>query len=170
MLAPAAGSLPAHADGPGSRARAAWKPPRGTDGTPNESVADVLVRVRQVRGRRCGRRPSPGGRASARACRPRRRLSDSLLLARARARSRRHAHVPASRSCPGSALNAEHLGAVQVLSVTETQYSNSTVVIIAPDSENLSVLQARTAALTNVEVMCAEPRATRQWRSMLLYY
>jgi len=59
---------------------------------------------------------------------------------------------------------------VQVLSVTETQYSNSTVVIIAPDSENLSVLQARTAALTNVEVMCAEPRATRQWRSMLLYY
>ena len=25
-----------------------WRPPRGTDGTPNESVSDVLVRMRQV--------------------------------------------------------------------------------------------------------------------------
>ena len=29
-------------------AAAEWRPPRGTDGTPNESVSDVLVRVRQV--------------------------------------------------------------------------------------------------------------------------
>ena len=28
---------------------AEWRPPRGTDGTPNESISDVLVRVRQVR-------------------------------------------------------------------------------------------------------------------------
>lgn len=27
---------------------AEWRPPRGTDGTPNESISDVLVRVRQV--------------------------------------------------------------------------------------------------------------------------
>jgi len=47
------------------------------------------------------------------------------------------------------------VGPVQVMSVTETQYSNSTIVIIAPDSENLSVLQARTAALTNFVVMRA---------------
>ena len=25
-----------------------WRPPRGTDGTPHESVSDVLVRMRQV--------------------------------------------------------------------------------------------------------------------------
>ncbi|CAL8462586.1 g2119 [Coccomyxa elongata] len=53
-----------------------WRPPRGTDGTPNESVSDVLVRVRQV------------------------------------------------------------------LSITETQYSGANVIVVAPDSDNLSVLQA----------------------------
>lgn len=25
-----------------------WRPPRGTDGTPHESISDVLVRMRQV--------------------------------------------------------------------------------------------------------------------------
>lgn len=48
----------------------------GTDGTPNESVADVLVRMRQL------------------------------------------------------------------LSVTETQYSGANIVVVSPDSDNLSVLQA----------------------------
>lgn len=53
-----------------------WKPPKGYDGTPNESVEDVLVRVRQV------------------------------------------------------------------LSITETQYLGSDIIIIAPDSDTLSILQA----------------------------
>ncbi|CAK0756580.1 hypothetical protein CVIRNUC_002467 [Coccomyxa viridis] len=53
-----------------------WRPPRGSDGTPNESISDVLVRVRQV------------------------------------------------------------------MSITETQYNGASVVIISPDSDNLSVLQA----------------------------
>eukprot|EP00898_Chlorokybus_atmophyticus_P003933 jgi/Chlat1/4540/Chrsp29S04450 len=53
-----------------------WRPPPNTDGTPNESVADVFVRV------------------------------------------------------------------AQLMSILETQYSGSTVIIVAPDSDNLSVLQA----------------------------
>jgi broad specificity phosphatase PhoE len=53
-----------------------WKPPKGSDGTPNESLFDVLVRM------------------------------------------------------------------VQLLSLLETQYSGENVVIISPDSDNLSVLQA----------------------------
>lgn len=53
-----------------------WRPPRGTDGTPPESVADVLVRMQQL------------------------------------------------------------------LSLLETQYSGANVLIISPDSDNLSVLQA----------------------------
>lgn len=53
-----------------------WRPLRNYDGTPNESVADVLVRMRQV------------------------------------------------------------------VSITESQWSNATIVIISPDSDNLSVLQA----------------------------
>lgn len=32
---------------------AEWRPPHGTDGTPNESISDVLVRVRQVGGAHC---------------------------------------------------------------------------------------------------------------------
>ncbi|EIE23955.1 hypothetical protein COCSUDRAFT_14784 [Coccomyxa subellipsoidea C-169] len=57
-----------------------WRPPRGTDGTPNESISDVLVRM--------------------------------LLCA------------------------------AQVLSVMETQYSGANVIVVSPDSDNLSVLQA----------------------------
>ncbi|GAB4817115.1 hypothetical protein N2152v2_004161 [Parachlorella kessleri] len=53
-----------------------WRPPKGVDGTPNESISDVLVRARQL------------------------------------------------------------------LSITETQYYGDTVFIIAPDSANLSILQA----------------------------
>jgi len=33
----------------GDRQSPSWRPFHGTDGTPNESAADVLVRVRQVR-------------------------------------------------------------------------------------------------------------------------
>ncbi|KAK9836368.1 hypothetical protein WJX84_001847 [Apatococcus fuscideae] len=53
-----------------------WRPPHGTDGTPNESANDVLIRVRQM------------------------------------------------------------------LSITETQYADNDVIIISPDSDNLSILQA----------------------------
>lgn len=53
-----------------------WRPLRNYDGTPNESVADVLVRMRQV------------------------------------------------------------------FSITESQWSNASIVIVSPDSDNLSVLQA----------------------------
>lgn len=53
-----------------------WKPPKGSDGTPNESLSDVLVRM------------------------------------------------------------------TQLLSLLETQYNGENVVIISPDSDNLSVLQA----------------------------
>eukprot|EP00892_Ulva_mutabilis_P007043 jgi/Ulvmu1/4710/UM002_0441.1 len=60
----------------GDASSSLWKPPRGYDGTPNESVQDVLVRARQA------------------------------------------------------------------LSVMETQYDDELVVIIAPDSTVLSVLQA----------------------------
>jgi broad specificity phosphatase PhoE len=60
----------------GDASSALWKPPRGYDGTPNESAADVLVRARQA------------------------------------------------------------------MSVMETQYDEETVVIVAPDSTVLSVLQA----------------------------
>jgi hypothetical protein len=54
-----------------------WKPPKGYDGTPNESAADVLTRMRQL------------------------------------------------------------------LSICETQYFGEDVVIVAPDSDTLSILQAR---------------------------
>ncbi|KAK9804078.1 hypothetical protein WJX73_003388 [Symbiochloris irregularis] len=60
----------------GDTASAEWRPPHGTDGTPNESVVDLLIRVRQV------------------------------------------------------------------LSITETQYRGTSVIIISPDSDNLSVIQA----------------------------
>ena len=59
-----------------------YKPPKNYDGTPNESVADVLARGRQM------------------------------------------------------------------LSVTETQYSGEDVVIISPDSDNLSILQVKLGACT----------------------
>lgn len=60
----------------GDRLDAAWRPQPGTDGTPNESVQDLVVRMRQV------------------------------------------------------------------LSITETQYFGDDVVLIAPDSDTLSALQA----------------------------
>lgn len=60
----------------GDASSPAWRPPRGFDGTPPESVADVLVRVQQL------------------------------------------------------------------LSLLETQYSGANVLIVSPDSDNLSVLQA----------------------------
>jgi broad specificity phosphatase PhoE len=53
-----------------------WRPPRGYDGTPNESVQDVMVRVRQV------------------------------------------------------------------LSIMETQYDEELIVIVAPDTQVLSILQS----------------------------
>lgn len=56
-----------------------WRPPKGYDGTPNESAADVLTRMRQL------------------------------------------------------------------LSICETQYSGEDVVIVAPDSDTLSILQVRPA-------------------------
>lgn len=52
------------------------KPPKTNDGTPNESVADVFVRI------------------------------------------------------------------TQLMSIVETQYSQDTVIIVSPDSDNLSILQA----------------------------
>lgn len=58
-----------------------WRPPKGYDGTPPESAADVLTRMRQL------------------------------------------------------------------LSVTETQYTGEDVVIIAPDSDTLSILQVGWAGL-----------------------
>lgn len=60
----------------GDASSTAWRPPRGTDGTPPESVSDVLVRVQQL------------------------------------------------------------------LSLLETQYSGANVLLVSPDSDNLSVLQA----------------------------
>lgn len=60
-----------------------WRPPPYFDGTPNESVADVLVRV------------------------------------------------------------------TQLMSVLETQYFGDSVVVVSPDSDNLSVLQA---ALTGMDL------------------
>lgn len=60
----------------GDSASPDWRPPRGSDGTPHESVADVLVRGRQV------------------------------------------------------------------LSICETQYRGADILIVSPDSDNLSILQA----------------------------
>jgi len=60
----------------GDSASSDWRPPKGSDGTPHESVADVLVRGRQV------------------------------------------------------------------LSICETQYRGADILIVSPDSDNLSILQA----------------------------
>ncbi len=40
------------------------------------------------------------------------------------------------------------MAGAQVMSITETQYNNNCIVIIAPDSDNLSVLQARRTSVT----------------------
>ncbi len=59
----------------GDASSSLWRPPKGNDGTPHESTADVLVRMQQL------------------------------------------------------------------LSLLETQYSGANVLVISPDSDNLSVLQ-----------------------------
>ncbi len=41
-----------------------WRPPRGTDGTPNESTEDVLIRGRQVRPLQQGLGSSPWAQLS----------------------------------------------------------------------------------------------------------
>ena len=53
---------------------------------------------------------------------------------RAYLRTRGHA-------CVGTDTLNPETPASQVMSITETQYSNANVIIISPDSDNLSVLQ-----------------------------
>lgn len=61
----------------GDRQSPSWTPFHGTDGTPNESTNDVLVRMRQV------------------------------------------------------------------LSITESQWSGASIIVVSPDSDNLSILQVQ---------------------------
>ena len=49
---------------------------------------------------------------------------------------------PFTDGTPNESVNDVLVRVTQLMSVLETQYSGETVVIIAPDSDNLSVLEA----------------------------
>lgn len=55
-----------------------------------------------------------------------------------------------------------------MLSITETQYSGANVIVVAPDSDNLSVLQVvpRALALSELVSLSAAPSSSPRYRRM----
>ena len=103
-----------------------WRPPRGTDGTPNESSEDVLIRGRQVRRVQHGL----GSPLSTQLCLPCSGCPQDYR------RWIHHVRDLSARRSQASAL-------VQVLSICETQWQYANVVIISPDSGETEIVQCK---------------------------
>lgn len=62
---------------------------------------------------------------------------------------------PISDGTPNESVGDVFVRVTQLMSILETQYSGDTVIIVSPDSDNLSVLQA---GLVGLDLRrCAEP-------------
>ena len=124
-----------------------WRPPRGTDGTPNESSEDVLIRGRQVRPLQQGQGSSLWAQLnlSCSGCPQGSSRGGSTMCVACGPAVLRHA-------CPP----------VQVLSICETQWQYANVVIISPDSGEVEPMQRKLLLRLCVEAPSCLIHACRQ--------